>query len=406
MEQKKLVKAPYLFAANGLYYISMALYSPFISAFFTSRGMTPGQIGILMSVSPLCAMLIQPFWARLSDRTGKRRLVIQILCVGCALAILNYVRAYSFAAILFSIICYGFFYSAMLPLTDALVVQSAKESGVRFSMIRLCGTLSYAVIVFPVGFLIKGSYDILFYLTSASFIVTLFVYFGFRGTDQAPAKESRGAGQKLWDKDQKMRGAGPLFHTKLIICVLLSAFILMLCMNYNYSFMGVLLLQKGYDPSILGVLNCISALSEVPILLVSDKLMKRFSAMQLLFLAMGSVVLRLLLTATGVIPLVMLGQATQGFGYMVSYMVCVTFIAENVDENRISEGQSMLTLVQSGFGAILGSLLGGALAEKLGIVPGYYVTTGVLVAVMVLVFFLNRRITRQEAATKNIHRPV
>ena len=26
-QQKKLVKAPYLFAANGLYYISMALYS-------------------------------------------------------------------------------------------------------------------------------------------------------------------------------------------------------------------------------------------------------------------------------------------------------------------------------------------------------------------------------------------
>ena len=398
-QQKKLVRAPYLFAANGLYYISMALYSPFISAFFTSRGMTPGQIGILMSVSPLCALLIQPFWARLSDRTGKRRLVIQILCVGCAIAILNYVRAKTFAAILFSIICYAFFYSAMLPLTDALVVQSAKESGVRFSMIRLCGTLSYAAIVFPVGFLIHGSYNILFYLTSASFVVTFFLYFGFRGTDQEPIK-TRGTGQKLWDKDKKMRRGEPLFHTKLIICVLLSAFILMLCMNYNFSFMGVLLLQKGYAPSILGVLNCISALSEVPILLVSDKLMKRFSSMQLLFLAMGSVVLRLLLTSTGIIPLVMLGQATQGFGYMVSYMVCVTFIAENVDENRISEGQSMLTLVQNGLGAILGSLLGGALAEKLGIVPGYYVTTGFLVAVMVLVFFLNRRITRQEAATK------
>ena len=87
---------------------------------------------------------------------------------------------------------------------------------------------------------------------------------------------------------------------------------------------------------------------------------------------------------------------------MVSYMVCVTFIAENVDENRISEGQSMLTLVQNGLGAILGSLLGGALAEKLGIVPGYYVTTGFLVAVMVLVFFLNRRITAKEAAEKKI----
>ena len=60
--------------------------------------------------------------------------------------------------ILFSIICYAFFYSAMLPLTDALVVQSAKESGVRFSMIRLCGTLSYAAIVFPVGFRLVEEY--------------------------------------------------------------------------------------------------------------------------------------------------------------------------------------------------------------------------------------------------------
>ena len=65
--------------ANGMYYICIALYSPFLSAFFSSRGMSAGQIGILAAVAPVASLLIQPIWARISDRSGKRRIVIQIL---------------------------------------------------------------------------------------------------------------------------------------------------------------------------------------------------------------------------------------------------------------------------------------------------------------------------------------
>ena len=375
--------------ANGMYYICIALYSPFLSAFFSSRGMSAGQIGILAAVAPVASLLIQPIWARISDRSGKRRIVIQILCIGCAAALLLFTRSFTFATIFLSLVAYGFFFCAMLPLTDALVVHTAQEQGVRFSLIRLCGTLSYAAVVFPVGFLIKVNYNLLFYMNALCYLFTVYIYLHFKSMDHVPEKEP-GTGEKIWRKHQKMTKAGPLFHSKEIVGVLILAFGMQLGLMFNGSFMGVYLLQKGHDASILGVLNCISALSEVPILLFSDKLMKKFSATQLLFLSVFASITRLLLTSSGLIPLIMIGQMLQGPSYMVCYMTCVLFISRNVDEDRISEGQGVLTFVQAGLGAITGNLLGGFLAEHFGIQMSYYCMAGFLTLLTVIVFVMNR----------------
>lgn len=51
-------------------------------------------------------------------------------------------------------------------------------------------------------------------------------------------------------------------------------------------------------------------------------------------------------------------QLLQGPSYMVSYFCCVMYVSENVLDGRISQGQSLLTMVQTGLGAICGSLAG------------------------------------------------
>ena len=86
-----------LYAVNGMYYVTTSLFSPYISSYYTSRGMSESQIGALSAVIPLCYLLIQPFWARISDRTGKRRRVLLFLCAGCAAAVLLFLKAESFS---------------------------------------------------------------------------------------------------------------------------------------------------------------------------------------------------------------------------------------------------------------------------------------------------------------------
>lgn len=73
-----------LYLVNGMYWVTAASFLPFIGAYYTSIGMSEAQVGVLAAIFPLAALAIQPFWAYLSDRTGKRKGMLLILAAGAA----------------------------------------------------------------------------------------------------------------------------------------------------------------------------------------------------------------------------------------------------------------------------------------------------------------------------------
>lgn len=67
-----------LFFANVLYWVCAGVYSPFLSAHYTSLGLSAAQTGILLAATPVCALAIQPLWSTIADKLGRRRAVIVI----------------------------------------------------------------------------------------------------------------------------------------------------------------------------------------------------------------------------------------------------------------------------------------------------------------------------------------
>ena len=67
----------YLFSINALIYIASVFYTPFLSAYYAQKGIPAEQIGILLMTGPCVILVVQQFWAKLSDRTGKRK---EVLC--------------------------------------------------------------------------------------------------------------------------------------------------------------------------------------------------------------------------------------------------------------------------------------------------------------------------------------
>ena len=78
--------------------------------------------------------------------------------------------------------------------------------------------------------------------------------------------------------------------------------------NYYSAFLGVYLLELGYSQSLLGVLNCISALSEIPVLLLIHRLSRRYKETVLLTAAVGCMALRLILLSAGNVALMAAAQ--------------------------------------------------------------------------------------------------
>ena len=62
-----------LLAVNTFVWVTTALYAPFIGAYYAEQGITPFQVGVLTAIGPVVSTLIQPLWAYISDRLGKRR---------------------------------------------------------------------------------------------------------------------------------------------------------------------------------------------------------------------------------------------------------------------------------------------------------------------------------------------
>jgi MFS family permease len=171
-----------------------------------------------------------------------------------------------------------------------------------------------------------------------------------------------------------------IFKSNEIFFVLIIAFISQFALSFHGAFVSVFVVDLGYDQSMIGILFCISAFSEVPILIIIHKLIKRFNTVHLLCLSLFVVAIRIILVPVGAIPFIIASQILQGPTYMISYYGCVTYIRDNVNDGKISQGQTILVMIQGGFATVLGGLAGGVLSDAFGLVRAF-----IIVAVFVVV---------------------
>ena len=402
-----------LFLINVSFWVACGSCAPFLSAYYKRIGLSFTQIGVLLAIGPIFAIFIQPLWAMLSDRTGKRKLLLILLALCTAGAYLLYYLGTSFAVCLLAVLIVSLFSLALLPLCDALVIDRANAYGFPFARIRIGGTLGYAVMVFGAGMFLE-KFD------GAQFAVASVAYLLFAGAvmllpqgcvreatasareEAAPARKKaapakRKAVPAREETATARRKAVParesIFDTSEILFVLALALIESLGLGFCGSFTGSYAVELGFGSSLIGVLSCISALSEVPILLFAGKLMDRFGEIPLLIFSGIMMSLRLCLTGMGLVPAMISAQLLQSVTYMTTYICCTQYISKHVRAGKMSQGQSALAIVQSGLAAVASNLFGGMLVDAVGTRQAFFaVAAGVLVVALLVggAYFLRK----------------
>ena len=381
-----------LFLINVSFWVACGSCAPFLSAYYKRIGLSFTQIGVLLAIGPIFAIFIQPLWAMLSDRTGRRKLLLILLALCTAGAYLLYYLGASFAVCLLAVLVVSLFSLALLPLCDALVIDRANAYGFPFARIRIGGTLGYAVMVFGAGMFLE-KFD------GAQFAVASVAYLLFAGAvmllprgrvreEAAPARE-----EAVPAREKAAPARESIFDTSEILFVLALALIESLGLGFCGSFTGSYAVELGFGSSLIGVLSCISALSEVPILLFAGKLMDRFGEIPLLIFSGIMMSLRLCLTGMGLVPAMISAQLLQSVTYMTTYICCTQYISKHVRAGKMSQGQSALAIVQSGLAAVASNLFGGMLVDAVGTRQAFFaVAAGVLVVALLVggVYFLRK----------------
>lgn len=395
-----------LFFINVSFWVACGSCAPFLSAYYKRIGLSFTQIGVLLAIGPIFAIFIQPLWAMLSDRTGKRKLLLILLALCTAGAYLLYYLGTSFAVCLLAVLVVSLFSLALLPLCDALVIDRANAYGFPFARIRIGGTLGYAVMVFGAGMFLEKFDGAQFAVASVAYLLfagaVMLLPQGSARKEAAPARKEAAPARKeaalAWKEAAPARKKAvpareSIFDTSEILFVLALALIESLGLGFCGSFTGSYAVELGFGSSLIGVLSCISALSEVPILLFAGKLMDRFGEIPLLIFSGIMMSLRLCLTGMGLVPAMISAQLLQSVTYMTTYICCTQYISKHVRAGKMSQGQSALAIVQSGLAAVASNLFGGMLVDAVGTRQAFFaVAAGVLVVALLVggVYFLRK----------------
>ncbi|MBM7565214.1 MFS transporter [Paenibacillus sacheonensis] len=377
------------------FYMGNAVYGTFIPLYFQHAGFTQSQIGTLLGLGPLIAVLAQPFWGLLSDRAKTKNSILILLLICTGLSSLLYPLTSQFTLLLLIICVFTFFQSSIFPLSDAVTLEALDKRGRGdFSRIRLGGTVGFAIMSILFGILAEKRIDLLFGVYAALLAICLLLVLRF------PAIEGHQTRSR-----QRMSVWALMRNRKLMLCIGAN-FVFQVTLGYYYAFFPLYFKEMGGDSAWLGWSMVISSLSEVPFLLLSSRIFKRFRTWHILLAAGAAAALRWYLFSVIHSPVWLLPtQALHGLIFIVLTVTMANFINKEVPNELKASGQTLNGLITMGLARIIGSLVGGVGSEAFGMRSMFFYNS--LAAVFcVLVFALVFRSQERKEAADSRHAAV
>lgn len=337
--------------ANGV-------FLPYLGLFLIYQKLDIMQIAILLGINPLVKMLSQPLWSFLGDLFNIHQKLLGFSLIGLASISGLLMFEYSFAFWVLIIILFSIFESPYSPLGTTIAIDylhiNQKENS--FGNLRLWGSIGFIIASLIIGNLFLDKYIHLLPVIFLFIILfTAMVVFSFPApTSKKPVK---------WKNIQKIIFDYPGF------LLFISGFVFIgfgfgIVNQYFSVYMRVI----GASGSLIGFAVALMALSEIPFMGFSTKLIDKYGLKKLLIIGISILPIRLLLIYVIVEPwLLVLVQALHGISMLSILVLSTIYISKILPLEYSSTGQGLYASAFSGLGVSLGLFSTGIVHEHLGI---------------------------------------
>ena len=186
---------PILFAVMFLVMVGFGIIIPVLPFYAEDIGANPTQLGFLMGVYSLMQLLFAPMWGRISDRVG-RKPVIMIGILGLSLSFLLMGVSSSLWMLFVARIIGGILSSANMPTVMAYVadITSPEDRGKGMGVVGAATGLGFVFGPAIGGVFSKINLTMPFYIAGVTSLITFFlVWFLLK---ESLAKETRGQTNK------------------------------------------------------------------------------------------------------------------------------------------------------------------------------------------------------------------
>ena len=316
------------------------------------------QIGVITAIGPFASLLLQTAWGRLADRTN-RKFVLMLALATSGLSALLYLLGTSYPYILGVSTLFVLVNMSVLPMSDAMALEFCTNNRFHFAPVRMCGTIGYAIM--PV--LLGGLFSVhLHYIFPAYCALCLIAATGTcffpKSIAKPPVRASKSSEVRIL----------PLLRDPFVIFLLTANFVISIGIC-AYTYLPLYASNMGYDNNLCGLLNAVAAMSEIPSLLLIDRVLKKIKGQTVIIASSFFCGLRLLITylagfcGSNAIWVMMLGQLLQSVSYITNYYCSAQLIHERFPAELKSTAQTLLAMITAGFSRIVGAVLGGILSE-------------------------------------------
>lgn len=338
-----------------------AVYNTFLPVYLNDIGFSNTMIGTLLAIGPLMILIAQPFWGTAGDRTGSVNRILRWILGGTALVVALYPLTQNYYVIMAMVCTFAFFNSPMFAMQDVLTLQAIEKTNIRYGTVRLGSTIGFAVMSILAGLVARWDLRALFPLAGLLGLLAFLTTYRLPTVVGHQSRDNRVSPLKL------------LKNRELVILTVFC-FFTMLSFGYYGSFFSIYFFELGGNSGQLGIFWFISAIVEVPFLLLADRIIKKLGIHKTLLLAGVVMGVRwLLLFFVQGVAGAMLTSVLHSYSFIVVVYTMATYINKKVPLQLKSSGQNLYGLFGMGIPRILASFLGGMANDWIGIRPVFLI---------------------------------
>lgn len=375
-------------ALKGLYFFQFAAvgqFFTFVNVYYRGIGLSGTQIGLVGTLGGLVGIFSTALWGLLSDRFGKTRLLFLSAVLGAMLAVMGLSAAGTFFWIILAACTLALFNSALSPLLDSTTLALLGEQRQRYGSFRVWGSIGFIITSSVIGIIYErmGLHSM---FAGYAMIMGLFLIVAMFLPDQP-----------IHLSGSLLRGLNDMVRQPLWMLFALSVFFLWLANSGTMAFISVTIKAMGGSDRLIGLSWTTAAIAELPVMVFSGALLRKFGAVRLLFVSFLGYFFRIFLYALMPSPTWAPVIGTLNAVSFVPFWVsAVTYASELAPPSLRATAQGLLFSVMS-LSNVVGALFSGWLFDQIG-PQGLFVTLAGSCVVAFMLFGIGQWVLRKKLA--------
>lgn len=338
------------------YFAALGVLVPYWGLYLKSLEFNAVAIGQLMAI-PMATKIVAPFvWGWLGDHLGRRMVIVRF---GALLTTLVFVAVFwlqGFWQLALVMVLFSFFWNAVLPQFEAVVLCYLGERVSRYAQIRLWGSVGFIVTVVVLGVAVD------LYGPVAVLPVLLAIYGLLWGASLLIADPA----SRPHPVDQP--SILSVLRNPAVVAFLATCFLLQAGHGAYYGFYSIYMESLGYSKTLIGQLWALGVVAEVAVFLVVPRLLLRLGARNVLMASLLLAALRWFLIGNFADSLILLffAQTLHAATFGTFHASAIHLVHHYFTGRHQGRGQALYSSLSFGLGGALGTVVSGALWEHIG----------------------------------------